>query len=260
MARANKRWFAEHLTVDQTKAISPEIIEEERASGMSEDMIQQEYYCSFNAAIVGAYYGALLNQLEAEGRTGSVPYDPRAPVTTGWDLGFNDATAIWFAQIIGQDVHIIDYYASSGVGLDHYAKILMAKPYAYHEHLLPHDGRKGELIAGTSIVGTLRGLLGKAITVLDREQRLENEEGVNAVRVLLPRCRFDAEKCADGLKALRLYRREWNEERRAFSGRPYHDWTSDPADAFGSLATGLKAKTPPRKRNQHRATAGEWMA
>lgn len=259
MARKNPDWFSEVLKVDDTGAIPLEAIEDERAAGMSEDMIRQEFYCSFDAAVVGSYYGQLLNDLEDQGRIGSVPYDPRALVTTGWDLGYNDATAIWCAQIVDNDVHIIDYYANSGVGLDHYAQWLLSKPYAYHQHLLPHDGRDGELIAGTSVVSHLRGLLGNSVTVLEREQRLEREEGINAVRVLLPRCKFDAEKCAEGLKALRLYRREWNEERKTFSDRPYHDWTSDPADAFRSLATGLKPKVAERKREHRPAVAGGWM-
>lgn len=259
MARVNEKWFAELLTVDDTGVISPEIIEEERASGMSEDMIQQEYYCSFDSAVVGSYYGRLLNELEQQGRIGSVPYNPSALVTTGWDLGYNDATAIWFAQIVGLDVHIIDYYENNGVGLDHYAKVLKEKPYAYHQHLLPHDGRKGELIAGTTINSQLTKLLGHGVTVLPRELRLEAEEGINAVRVLLPRCRFDVKKCAQGLKALRLYRRAYNEERKAFSDRPLHDWTSDPADAFRSLATGLKAPAPKRNKERLPKQPGAWM-
>lgn len=237
MARTNPQWFAERLTVDDTKAISSEIIEDERKSGMSEDMIQQEFYCSFDAAVMGAYFGQLLNRLETDKRIGSVPYDPAALVTTAWDLGFGDDTAIWFAQIIGQDVHIIDYYENRGMGLDHYAKILREKPYAYHQHLLPHDGSKGELIAGTTIKAQAELLLGKNVEILPR---MDVQEGINAARVLLPKCRFDAEKCAVGLKALRLYRREYNEERKVFSDKPLHDWTSHAADAFRYLGMGLR--------------------
>ena len=239
--------------------ISKADIQEERDTGMPEPMIQQEYFCSFDSAMVGSYYGQMLNDLEAAGRIGSVPYDPRAPVTTGWDLGYNDATVIWFAQVIGADTHIIDYYANQGQPLDHYAKVVKERPYVYHQHLLPHDGKKGELIAGTTIVSTLRNLLGNALTVLPRELRLEDEEGINAVRLLLPRCRFDAEKCADGLKALRLYRQEWSEERKMATGRPIHDWTSDPSDAFRALATGLKAPSVRRKAVREAASQGSWM-
>lgn len=237
MAKLNPQWFAERLTVDDTKSIRPEIIEEERKSGMSEDMIQQEYYCSFDAAVMGAYYGQLLNRLEQDKRIGSVPYDPNALVTTAWDLGFGDDTAIWFAQIVGMDVRIIDYYENRGVGLDHYAKVLKEKPYAYHQHLLPHDGSHGELIAGTTIIEQARSLLGKNVEILPR---MDVQEGINAARVLLPKCWFDEHKCGQGLKALRLYRREYNEDRKVFSDKPLHDWTSHAADAFRYLAMGLR--------------------
>ena len=240
MARANPKWFAERLSVDDTKAISAEIIEEERRSGMSEDMIRQEYYCSFDAAVVGSYYGHLLNAAEDDKRICAVPYDPAALVTTAWDLGYGDDTAIWFAQIVGMEVRIVDYYENRGMGLDHYAKVLQAKPYAYHQHLLPHDGSHGELIAGTTIKAQAEALLGRNVEILPR---IDIAEGINAARVLLPRCYFDATRCAQGLKALRLYRRDWNDERKVFSDKPLHDWTSHAADAFRYLAMGLKKAT-----------------
>lgn len=254
MAKSNPKWFAQRLTVDDTQAISPAIIKEERDSGMSEDMIRQEYYCSFDAAVMGAYYGELLNSAEAEGRVCGVPYDSSALVTTAWDLGYGDDTAIWFAQIIGQQVNVIDYYENRGVGLDHYAKVLQSKPYAYHKHLLPHDGSKGELIAGTTIVKQAQSLLGRGVEVLPR---VDVQEGINASRVLMPKCWFDQTRCAQGLKALRLYRREYNEERKVFSDKPLHDWTSHAADAFRYLAMGIEKPRP--KRNSADHGAGSWM-
>lgn len=238
MAKSNPEWFAQRLTVDDTKAIPQGVIDEERRSGMSEAMIQQEYYCSFSAPVAGSYYGELLNRAETEKRIGIVPYDPSALVTTAWDLGYGDDTAIWFAQIIGTDKRIVDYYENRGVGLDHYAKVLKEKPYVYHRHLLPHDGAKGELIAGTTIVKQAQALLGEK--TIEVQPRLTVEEGINAARVLLATCRFDEAKCSAGLKALKLYRRDWNEERKVFSDRPRHDWTSHAADAYRGLALGLK--------------------
>ena len=213
-----------------------------------EDAFRQEYPNTpeeaFAAPVMGSYYGKLLEVAETDQRIGVVAYDPRALVTTAWDLGFGDDTAIWFAQIVGKSVQVIDYYANSGQALDHYCKVVNDKTYSYYQHLLPHDGAKGELIAGSTIVSTAEALLGqKRVQVLPR---VSPEDGINAARLLLPRCWFDAQKCRDGLKALRQYRRSYNEDRKVFSDKPYHDWTSHAADAFRYLAMGIKdAKDEP---------------
>ncbi len=237
LAEQTPGWFAERLTVDDTGIIAPEIIEEERRSGMAEELIRQEYYCSFQAALVGAYYGTLLEEAEASGRIGRVTCDPEAPVITAWDLGIGDSTAIWFAQAVGREIHLIDYYEASGVGLDHYADVLRKKDYAYGETLLPQDARQRELANGRTRIETLRrlGLPGLRIV-----PNLRLDDGINAARVILPRCWFDAGRCARGLEALRQYRRGWDEERKLFGERPLHDWTSHPADAFRYLAIGLR--------------------
>lgn len=242
MAMSNPNWFAEKLTVDDTGTISPEAIEEERRAGMSEDMIQQEFYCSFQAALVGSYYGKLMQQAEDQGRICSVPHEPSEPVQTWWDLGMDDSTAIWFVQLIGREIHVIDYYENSGVGLEHYAKVLGEKPYVYGEprrprygHLLPHDAEARELGTGRSRTEVLKtlGVNGRAIP------RQSVEDGIQAVRTIIPRCWFDAKNCSRGVEALRQYRQEWDEKLRSFKGNPLHDWTSHPADAFRTGAMGL---------------------
>lgn len=237
MACKNPAWFSECLSVDRTGAISPDILDEERASGMGEDMIMQEYYCSFEAAMPGAYYGKPLAEARESGRIAStVCYDPALPVTTAWDLGVGDATAIWFAQQLGNEVRLIDYYEASGVGLEHYAKVLKDKPYIYADHLLPHDVKVTELGTGRSRLETLRGLGINAKVVVN----LPVDDGISAVRMLLPRCYFAEEACARGLDALGQYQKEWNEKTRAYALRPLHDWTSHAADAFRYLAVGLR--------------------
>jgi phage terminase large subunit len=256
MAKSNPKWFAQRLTVEDTNAIPLSVIEEDRKSGMSDDMIRQEYYCSFDASTPGAYYGSLIEQAEQSGRIGSVPYDPSALVSTAWDLGYGDDTAIWFCQTIRAEPRIIDYYENRGVGLDHYAKVLKEKPYVYHKHLLPHDGAKGELIAGTTIVKQATALLGRGVEVLPR---LSVEEGINAARVFMPRCRFDDVRCAAGIKALRMYRRAWSEDRKAFADKPLHDWTSHAADAFRYLAIGFKPPKVKSPASGDSAPAG-WLA
>jgi len=261
LARGNPSWFAELLTVEDTGAIPPAVIAEERASGMSEDMIRQEYFCSFDAALPGAYYGKLLQQADDAGRIGRVPWAPDLLTHTAWDLGIGDSTAIWFCQIAGQEVRIVDYYENFGVGLDHYAKILREKPYVYGEHLLPHDAQVADLSTGRSRLQTLAGL-GISGRVLPREPNIE--DGINAVRNLLPRCWFDAAKCAHGLEALRQYRCDYDAERAIYSARPRHDWTSHAADAFRYLARGLpepqRSQGPRERYAPPRMTGGTWMS
>ncbi len=203
---------------------------------MSEAEYAQEFECSFDAAIRGAYYGPLIAAAEAATRICRVAPEPRLPVHTAWDLGVGDATAIWFFQRAGQEVRLIDYYEASGVGLDHYARVLQQRAYVYGEHLLPHDARVQEMGSGKTRVETLQSL-GIRPRVLDAHRL---EDGINEVRLLLPRCWFDAERCARGLEALRHYRCEWDARRQVQRERPLHDWSSHAADAFRYLAMGLR--------------------
>lgn len=230
-------WFAERLTVDDTGIIPATVIEDERRSGMAEELIQQEYYCSFQAVLVGAYYGPAMEEAEREHRIGTVPYDRDLPVITAWDLGIGDSTSIWFAQLAGREIRLIDYHEASGVGLEHYARVLTDKAYRYSETLLPHDARQRELANGRTRIETIRrlGIIRPRIVA-----NVRLDDGINAARVILPRCWFDAERCARGIEALRQYRRAWDDERRIFADRPLHDWASHAADAFRYLAVGLR--------------------
>jgi hypothetical protein len=203
---------------------------------MSAAEYAQEFECSFDAAIRGAYYGTEIAAAEAAGRLARVAHEPRLPVHTAWDLGIGDATAIWFYQLAGREIRLIDYYENSGVGLDHYARELQRKGYVYGEHILPHDARVHELGSGKTRVETLTAL-GFRPRVLASHKL---DDGISAARLLLARCWFDAEKCARGLKALRHYRCEWDPRRQAFRDRPLHDWASHGADAFRYLAMGLR--------------------
>ncbi len=263
MAKGNPAWFAEQLTVDQTGVLGPEIIEEERKSGMSEDEIRQEYYVDFSAAIKGAYYGILMREAEEDGRITTVRHDPMLPVHTAWDLGIGDATAIWFAQQVAGEVRIIDFYESFGVGLDHYAKVLKEghrAKYNYGEHILPHDAMVADLSTGKTRLQTLAGL-GIRGKVLQREQSVD--DGIAATRMLLPRCIFDADKCEKGIEALRQYKCEYDEELKVYSNKPRHDWTSHAADAMRYLARGLPNQSFAVKRDRYsRTSSGEssWMS
>lgn len=226
-ATRDDAWFALMLKASETGILPADELADARKS-MTEDQYEQEYECSFQAAIVGAYFGTHMSAAEKEGRIGRVPYDPSLRVETWWDLGIGDTTPIWFAQRSGREIWLIDYYEASGAGLSHYAKVLQDKPYVYSRHVLPHDVENHELGTGKTRREVLRGL---GIDV-DVAPKLDIEDGIEAVRNLLPRCWFDAEKCKRGIEALRQYRREWDEKLKVFKERPLHDWASHPADAF----------------------------
>jgi len=220
-------WYSLILKASQTGIVDPIELADSR-SVMSEDQYNQEFECSFDAAVVGSYYGKLIEKAENEGRIGNVQWEPQIPVQTWWDLGIDDSTAIWFAQVLGREIRLIDYYENSGVGLDHYAKVLKDKDYVYGSHMLPHDVQVHELSTGKSRFAFLAGL-GIRGTVVRKHSV---EDGINSVRSIIPRCWFDRTKCARGIEALRQYRQDWDDRLKAFKGRPLHDWSSHAADSF----------------------------
>jgi hypothetical protein len=192
-AMTDADWLARRFPASETGILAVAELAAARRT-MSAQAFAQEFECSFAAGVPGAYYAALLETAEQDGRIGRVPWEPRLPVTTAWDLGIGDATAIWFAQTLGQEIRIIDYYEASGAALAHYAKHLSERPYVYHEHLLPHDVSVRELSTGQTRLDTLRGL-GLKVRVLSADSV---EDGIEAVRNLIPRCWIDAQKCARG--------------------------------------------------------------
>jgi hypothetical protein len=204
---------------------------------LSEDQFLQEYECSFEAAVIGAYYGKLMAQ--AEERITGVPYDPTVRVYTAWDLGIRDATSIWFAQVVGREIRLIDYYEATGADLGHYVKVLSDRGYLYADHIVPHDAQAKELGTGKSRLEVLQSLGMSNLTIAVNHRV---EDGINAVRTILPRCWFDARRCARGIDALKLYRSEWDDKLQALKPRPVHDWTSHAADAFRYLALTLDSK------------------
>lgn len=228
-------WFRFTIKASESGVIGPEELESLRL-GMTDEQFAQEFECSFEAAVVGAYYGRIMAQAEADGRITGVPYDAAAPVWTAWDLGIRDATAIWFAQVVGREIHVIDYYESSGADLAHYVGQLRSKPYAYAGHIVPHDAQAKELGTGRSRLEVLESLGVSNVTVAAMHRV---EDGINAARVLIPKCWFDAKKCSRGIDALKLYRAEFDDKLQAFKPRPVHDWASHGADAFRYLAMGL---------------------
>lgn len=223
------------LTIEDTGGIvTAADLDEERRRGKPEELIRQEYYCSFAGAIYGAYYA---NELEKyHDHVGQYPFDAGYPVHTMWDLGVSDSMAIWFVQFVGGAVHVIDYYENSTYGLGHYADVVLNKPYRYAGHHLPHDGTQRQLTLAEKAQSIQNQLIRAGLNQVDVISRTNDVYGdIQAVRAMLSRCYFDAEKTKDGYLALKQYRREWDEDRKCFKATPYHDWTSHGADAFRML-------------------------
>ena len=238
-SQTEEGWFSMMLKASQSGLIPDSELELARRD-LTEEQYAQEFECSFDAAVVGAYYGKLMARAEAERRVAGVPYDPSAPVWTSWDLGIRDATAIWFAQVIGREIRIIDYYEASGVDLGHYVREINARPYAYAGHIVPHDAQAKELGTGKSRLEVMESLGLRPITLAALHRV---EDGINAVRMFIPKCWFDARKCARGIDALKLYRAEYDDKLQALRPQPVHDWTSHAADSFRYLALTLDRRT-----------------
>lgn len=237
IARKNPQdWFYEVLTVRDTGVLSEEQIEAERRKGMPDDMIQQEFFCNFNRGQEGSYYGRVIDDLRKKGQIGRVPFDTALPVRTYWDLGIGDSTAIWWAQFVGKEIHLINYYENSGEGLAHYARIIdeyrREMGCTYDLHVAPHDIQARELSSGKTRLEMARRL-GLNFRVAPR---LSLESGIESVRMILSRCWFDEKRCEHGIKCLENYRKEYNEKFKVYSDRPKHDSTSHGADSFRMLA------------------------
>lgn len=244
IARRNPdEWFFQVLTVKETGVLTEAQIDSERRKGMQEDLISQEFYCDFNRGQEGSYYGAQIDGLRKRGQICRVAYDPSVPVRTYWDLGIGDSTAIWWAQFVGKEVHLINYYENSGEGLAHYGRILdeyrRDSGCVYDLHMAPHDIQARELTTGMSRLETAKRM-GLNFRVAPK---LRLESGIEAVRIILGRCWFDEKACEIGIKCLENYRKTYNEKFRVYSDTPFHDYTSHgclDGDALISTPLGLK--------------------
>jgi hypothetical protein len=203
---------------------------------MDEELIQQEFYCSFTMGVQGAYFTKQMQKAEEDGRITSVPYDERLPVMTFWDLGMDDSMTIWFVQVVGREIRFIDYAEGSGEGFPYYAKLLRERDYVYGPFHLPHDANVRELGTGDSRVEAAEKLGIKPVTVIPRVKR--KDQAIEAARSIFSRCWFDKEKCRDGLNGLKNYTKEFDEKKKVFRNIPLHNWASHAADAFMTFATG----------------------
>jgi len=233
-AQTDDAWFAMMLKASET-GLLPEDELADAAKAMTPEQYAAEYECSFSAGLLGAYYGQAMEVAETDKRIASVPWEPTLPVHTAWDLGVGDATAIWFVQLAGRDVRLIDYLENSGVGIDWYVRELGKRPWTWGKHILPHDIEVRELGTGKSRLEVMvsLGVYRDKMQVIPQQSV---EDGINAVRMMLPLCWFDRSKCERGIHALQNYCAAWDDKRKVFSNHPLHNWASHGADAFRYLA------------------------
>ena len=242
-------WFRESLTNDETHVFTKAQLEselkelqDEHGDSYGESMWRQEYFVSFDAAIPGSIFGEWLDRAQKQNRITKVAIQPQFPVHTAWDLGRTDATAIWWFQIIANEIHVLDYHESNLKDLAFYAKVLKDKQaegkFQYGTHWLPHDARARTLAAGGKSIQ--QQMIDFKVGRIVIAKRLDHVDGIQAARATLPHCWFDAEKCEQGIEVLRHYHYEWDPEEKCFSSMPNHDWASHGSSAFRTLSLSWK--------------------
>ena len=250
-------WFSELCTIHDTGAFTdPDaIMDQERRSGMPEALIRQEYLCDWTAALVGSVWGDLVETLDKKGAT--LAFDRETEdVYTSWDIGIGDSTAIWFWRLRGDGVEFVDFFEAHGKPLSYYADEIESRKWKVRKHWLPHDARARTLVTGSSVIEQLIQRFGS--THVAMTPRLSLLDGVQAARWLLQKegTRIHP-ACGVGLDAIRSYHYEFDEDTKAYSAKPEHDWSSHAADAFRYAAvvarqTGLTEKAGRHKPVAHR--------
>jgi len=194
---------------------------------MTQEEFDQEWFCSFEAAIKGAYYARQISEMRKEGRVKTVPYDTEMPVFTVTDLGVGQNLATGFYQRAGKEVHMIDYWQGTEKdGIPELAKLLQTKPYVYGKHFAPHDIRATEQGTGKTKLETAKKL-GIEFSVVPS---LSVDDGINAGRLMFSRLWVDEKNCEYWLDAISQYQQKYDENRGIFLKEPLHNWTSHPAD------------------------------
>ena len=233
-AKKNPKWYACTYKASETDILDEEELQAAK-DVMSKDLYEQEFECSFQAAITGSYYGTIIEDLVREKRMVPNLFDEDIDVETWWDLGMNDQTAIWFVQRYKKEIRLIDYYENTGHGLDHYADVLKKKGFEYSTHIFPHDVKVREL--GNYAKTRLEALLDLGI-VGEVAPKLSIEDGIEAVRKNLINCWFDKDKCGTGIEYLKAYQKKWDDKAQVFKSKPQHSYASHCADAFRTGVAG----------------------
>ena len=241
-AEKDKEWTRYLFKASETGVVAPEELVAARKE-MGEDEFQQEFECSWSAAIKGSYYGSIIEEAESDGRVSKVEVDPALPVHVAWDLGISDSCSLWFFQVTMGEVRFVDFYEHSGVGLEHYVKVMEQKGYWYGDDWLPHDAKVRELGTGRTRAETLVNMGRRPRIVTNHKV----EDGINAARLLLHHCWFDELNCEQGINSLRSYQREWDDVKRVFRKTPLHNWASHAADSFRYASMAYRNIQPEKK-------------
>lgn len=236
-------WFHLMLKASETGLLPQEELDDAR-SVMTPEQYEQEYECSFEAAIIGSYFGREMATAEREGRITEVPYDPNARVYTAWDLGKGANMAVWCWQAVGSEIHVIDFVEGQHAdGIPQIDRVLRAKPYPIAADWVPHDAKATEIGSGRTRIETMVGLGRRPQVVWNHDVM----DGINAVRVEFKRVWFDRERCKDGLESLRQYKAEFDEKLKTFRDMPRKDWATHAADAFRYLVMAYRQPTAPKE-------------
>ena len=248
-AQSHSNWFLYRAKASETGIVDKEELKA-ALDVMGKDKYQQEFETSFIGNIVGSIYGDLISELDDKKQLSCVPLNPAYPVSSAWDLGFNDNTAIIFFQQIGGAINIIDYYENRNKAFPHYAQILKEKDYVYENHHAPHDIEVTEFSSGKS-----RREVAHQMGIDFRvSPKTTIEDGIHACKMVLERTWIDVDNCKKLIDALRHYHRKYNDKERTYKIKPVHDWSSHAADAFRTLSTGINEIS---YRTQNRQTVAE---
>jgi len=247
-AQSDPKWFLYKAKASETKIVDDEELKA-ALTVMGSQKYEQEFECSFIGNIQGSIYGDIISSLEDKKQITRVPVNPGYPVNTAFDLGFNDKTAVIFFQQVGHMVHIVDYYENNNEAFPHYAKVLKEKDYVYENHYGPHDLDHTEFSTGKTRkeVAYQMGIRFRVVP------KISVEDGIHAVKMLLPRCLIDVDNCSKLINALRHYHRKYNDKERIYSAKPVHSWASHACDAMRYLSIGLNEHkfTNTTRQQQH---------
>jgi phage terminase large subunit len=250
-------WFGAMYKASETGIIHPDELASARRT-MTEDEYEQEYECSFNAGLAGAYFAKELSKAESEGRVGNFPYDPALAVDTYWDLGINDMAAVWFVQSHRGLHRCIDYYEVCGSSIPEVVEVVKKKPYALGEYVFPHDADTRDFSTGKSQLQIFYNHGCRPSRVVPRVG--SKREGINAARMIMPLVQFDRVKCKRGLEALANYQRKWNSKNNVFEESPLHNWASNGADAFQCFGLGQRGESRDSSTEYNDRYQGEMKA
>jgi hypothetical protein len=245
-AQKNPNWYVKTLRADQSGLLPDAELLDAQAT-MSDNQYEQEFLCSFEAAILGAFYGQEMRRITDLERITTIDYDPMFPCHTVWDLGFNDSTAIIWFQVVYGEIRVLDHHSSNGQPISYYTGLIAQKEdefgYKYGYHYLPHDARAKTLASGgKSIIEQISAKID--IKHLKIVPNLSIQDGIQATRLALTRTWFD-NKCEELIECLRQYQREWDDDKKVFRDRPKHDWTSHSSDAMRYLSIVWKDEDSP---------------